>query len=682
MTSRRTRSSRASRDLRLRPARQLDQSLGRERAAQHGGVGDEGSQVRRQRVETGGQQRLQRLGHAQFAHVADEAVDAFDRTDDVAVDQHAHRLDRVERHALGLARDRRGGRLGQVRYESVQHRGHGDVVEWLQHEGRPAATGSPGRVLVGKLAAREGQDEDRGVPRPVDQVGEEVEQPVVGAVQVLDEHHHRLALSQLLEEHPPAREQIGLVHRRGLGGADAEEPAQPGRNELALRRVGHELGQPVDEALCGDVGGVLLGDPEPLAHHLGQRPERDPAAVGQAPTAMPEDAVDESVHVLLELPPKARLADARLPGDAHQPGRAPVDAGMEQVLDQPQLGVATDERRFQPVDPLVTADVADDTLCGPQLGGRGLALEHVLTRAGEGDRAARQPQRRVVGQHLARLRCRLHPRRGVDRVAGDHALADGVEVHRDLSRHDAGSRRQPGRADLGAQLRNGGYDVEGGAHRSLGVALGGEGRAPHRHHSVADELLDHAAVAGDDRAGRLEVARQQLADLLRVTRLRQRGEPDEIAEQHRTHAPFGARRGDGRGRDGSRGPSAGRQRRSAVPAEALVGRARGTTRRARRGQRRPALTTEFLAGRVLGLAGCTAHGGPPVRNPRSSSRSGVLGCRGVFKPEDLDRIRTHLHLADLARHGHRELVHDVDVARDLVVRELAARELAQLLGGE
>ena len=72
------------------------------------------------------------------------------------------------------------------------------------------------------------------------------------------------------------------------------------------------------------------------------------------------------------------------------------------------------------------------------------------------------------------------------------------------------------------------------------------GHAPDRHHGVADELLDGAAVAGDDLPALLEVARQQLAHLLLVAGLRQAGEADEVAEQHAGDPP----RGDRLGRSG------------------------------------------------------------------------------------------------------------------------------------
>jgi hypothetical protein len=45
-----------------------------------------------------------------------------------------------------------------------------------------------------------------------------------------------------------------------------------------------------------------------------------------------------------------------------------------------------------------------------------------------------------------------------------------------------------------------------------------------------------------------------------------------------------------------------------------------------------------------------------------------------------DRLLAHHELLDLARDGHRELGHELDVARDLAVGDLALAELADLLG--
>ena len=56
-------------------------------------------------------------------------------------------------------------------------------------------------------------------------------------------------------------------------------------------------------------------------------------------------------------------------------------------------------------------------------------------------------------------------------------------------------------------------------------------------------------------------------------------------------------------------------------------------------------------------------------------------CRLLrLQPELGDRLLAHDELLDLAGDGHRELGHELDVARDLVVGDLALAELADLLG--
>ena len=153
--------------------------------------------------------------------------------------------------------------------------------------------------------------------------------------------------------------------------------------------------------------------------------------------------------------------------------------------------------------------------------------------------------RRVVAvdEHLAGRGDGLDARRGVHRIAGDHPLVRRPDRHGDLAGHHAGPRPEIVGAAFGTELADGVDEVQAGAHGTLGVLLGRHRSAPHGHHRIADELLDHSPVAPDDGSRRLEVPGQQLAHLFGVIDLRARREPDEIAEQHRAHASFGHRIG-------------------------------------------------------------------------------------------------------------------------------------------
>jgi len=212
----------------------------------------------------------------------------------------------------------------------------------------------------------------------------------------------------------------------------------------------------------------------------------------------------------------------------------------------------------------------------------GLALQGVLPGVGERDRAARQPLRWRVGQHRARLGGRLHAGRGVHRVAGHHPLADGTEVHRHLAGDHPGAGGQARQPRLGTQLGHRGHQVQRGTDGSLRVPFGRHRGAPDGHDRVSDELLHHPAVPADHRPGDPEILRQQLADRLRVPGFRQRGEPDDVAEQHRAHPPLrrrlAARRGDRRRHGRGRRRHSLEEGGAAPAAEALAGSQRLTAR--------------------------------------------------------------------------------------------------------
>ena len=98
--------------------------------------------------------------------------------------------------------------------------------------------------------------------------------------------------------------------------------------------------------------------------------------------------------------------------------------------------------------------------------------------------------------------------------------------------------------------------------RALGIVLVGAGRAEHGHDRVPDELLDEAVVALDRSRQLPEQVALEGADLLRVERLRERGESRQVREQDGDQPPV-ALLGPSGGRSGdpcARAPGGGRQR--------------------------------------------------------------------------------------------------------------------------
>ena len=203
---------------------------------------------------------------------------------------------------------------------------------------------------------------------------------------------------------------------------------------------------------------------------------------------------------------------------------------------------------------------------------------------------------------------RLERDGGVDEVAGDHALVRRADRDRGLAGQDAG----PG-LDRRAQALDRVDELERGPDGPLGVVLVGGRRAPDRHHGIADELLDGAAVAADHVADELEVAAQELAGVLGVAALGQGREADEVGEQDRDDpalgdgrrpAPARLRRRSAR-RDG---PVATGKGRPAFAAELRIGaidRAARPDRPRPAGCRTPCRT--WSPGRVLRAAVRTVH---------------------------------------------------------------------------
>ena len=305
---------------------------------------------------------------------------------------------------------------------------------------------------------------------------------------------------------------------------------------------------------------------------------------------------------------------------------------MKQLLDRAQLRVPAGQRRLQPVDPLDTAYRRQDPRGSPQPLGFRLALKGVLPGLRESDPAASQPVGRPVGQHVPRLGHRLQPRGGVHRVPGHHPLMRGAQADRHLSGHHARPHGQARHADLRPEFLHRGHQVQRGPDRALRVPLQRGRGPPHRHHRVADELLDHSPVTADDRPGHPEILRQQLADRLRVPRLRQRGEPDHVAEQHRAD-PALRHRLRRPAREGPARPRGPPDRGTAGAAKTLTGRQRLAARWAH-ADGRPAIPTEavVVSHRRTALPARHATVLTPAASAMSSPATGVAAVpatRGV-----------------------------------------------------
>ena len=322
---------------------------------------------------------------------------------------------------------------------------------------------------------------------------------------------------------------------------------------------------------------------------------------------MPVGRLRQAVDVLVELPAEPRLSDPRDPGHGYELRPPLLGAGVEEVLDLAELALAADERRLEPLRLELAAHSRDDPQGPPERHLAVLALQLEPSRVLVDDRALGRPPRRLAHEHRARLGDRLCPGRRVDQITGNHPLAARADGHGRLAGQHASARAQLRSADFVPQRGDRRDELERCAYGPLRVVLGRHRRAPDRHHRIADELLDRAAVQQHEAPARVEVAGEQLADLLCVPRLGERREPDQVCEQDGDEASLGERRLDARRRR-NRSFRCGSlpELRAAVAAEPLPGRILGAARAAGGRERTAAVAAEPLVGGVLRAAVATS----------------------------------------------------------------------------
>ncbi len=311
-----------------------------ERLAEHGGILEQRALAGRKPVEPRGDERLQRLGHVEVRDVSGDHVPRAFLGEQATVLEHADRLDRVQRDALGAASDLGNQFPRQSGRQPLEHGRNRLGLERVEHQRLPR------RPPLPQLRPGEREHHDWEVGRPLQQVVDEVEQPAIRPLQVLEHEHHRRVLREPLEEQAPAREQVRAVGIRAL--LEPQQVREPRLDQPALPLVGDE---PLDrdvELLARHGRLILLGDLRPRPDHLGERPVRDTLAVGQRPPVVPVALLLDPVHVLEQLPDEPRLTRARLAEDHDVPRPALMGAVVAGVDDRSQLGVAPHERRLEP----------------------------------------------------------------------------------------------------------------------------------------------------------------------------------------------------------------------------------------------------------------------------------------------------------------------------------------------
>jgi hypothetical protein len=204
---------------------------------------------------------------------------------------------------------------------------------------------------------------------------------------------------------------------------------------------------------------------------------------------------------------QAGLADAGLAAEMDRVAGAGLEAGPQDRFELAELGAPADEGPPGLVPRLAQA------LEAPGLDRLGEALDREPAELPALEPLGEHRAHAVGDQDDARRGGRGQARGQIDRIAGDRiAAVAGPAARHHLAARDADVGTDVV-AELAAQLGQRRPDLERGADRALGVVAVGQRRAEHRHHAVADVLVDGAAIALDDaveparRSGRSERAR-------------------------------------------------------------------------------------------------------------------------------------------------------------------------------
>ena len=262
---------------------------------------------------------------------------------------------------------------------------------------------------------------------------------------VVDDGDKRPAAGDRLEQLADPPEQL---RPRELRGGQSDRCGDPvGHGERVVRVAGDAPGDACDlvERL---LEGILVVDAGGAPDDLGERPERDTVAVGQAAAAQ-HLAPFPGRGAAHELADQARLADARLADDRQQlrttassPTSSRAVSRRSISAARPTNGVVTESRSAR--------GAADGDQ--PERGdGLGLALERQRRDGLDLDLVAREAVGQGPEDDLAGTRRLLEPRRRVDRVAGDQPLPGAGVAGDDLAGVDADVVAQldaPGRAEL------------------------------------------------------------------------------------------------------------------------------------------------------------------------------------------------------------------------------------------
>ena len=431
-----------------------------------------------------------------------------------ALDQRAEQLLEEERIALRAVEQRRGPARGASPGDQLAQPAV-DVVRpsGSSHSHALGTRPLPQVGLCSRNSGRAGRDEEDRRVHLAQHALQQLDERLLGPVDILDEQDERLLGRELGDEvEPRVVQAVARLDRVQLA-RDVEAESEPEDGAFAehaedsLRRVA------VEQA-------------EVLPDDLAERPVRTGRPVGRTAAGATQRLRRLGAAPRPELAQQTRLADARLTHDRDGLGPAGRARALVRLAQLRELGVAADERGAQAGEPARAheGERADEL---PARHTFRLALRLDAHRGVELERPGDQRGGSFADEDLARVGGLLEPRGHVDGVPGDERapLAGPADHH--LARVDAYAQGE----SAAEVVRQPAPHRERGVQGPLDVVLVRRRDAERGHDRVAGELLDGAAGSLDLVRHRVVEAIEQRARALGVLRSAERRGADEVGEQ-------------------------------------------------------------------------------------------------------------------------------------------------------
>ncbi len=280
------------------------------------------------------------------------------------------------------------GSVGDLLAEPAGHVLREQRVDVLFLERFESKRYRPGSAPLDKLGPGETDEQDRGARRKERDVLDEVEQGLLGPLDIVED--------------------------------DEERPLPGGRFECLTEGPSdlvcscHGL-LPAEQRVDGGGSRIAKTRQLELLQHLYDRPVGVPLAVGQAAALH-----DLRVNRGRQLSRETRLPDPRVSDDGHELAATLAPHPLPGIPQRRKLALATDE--LHPVGALRRFAHADQSVCG---NGPQPALHLHRPNPLDLGRLADERERRLTDQHLARLRGLLESLTDRDRIPGDKPVAGG-----------------------------------------------------------------------------------------------------------------------------------------------------------------------------------------------------------------------------------------------------------------